>query len=89
MFQKTFGGGGGDSEWTRYTGQQLRFFWSFSFSSYCMASPHHSVYPPPPFLPGGEEVEPPTKFLKRGALTGPQLLEGGQWERGGDFLKRW
>ena len=53
-----------------------------------MASPHHSVYPPAPLFCWGEEVEPPTKFLKRGALTGPQLLEGGWWERGGDFLKK-
>ena len=30
--------------------------------------------PPPPFLQRG--VEPPTKFSKRGGLTGPQLLEG-------------
>ena len=30
------------------------------------------------------EVEPPTKFSKGGGgLTGPQLLEGGCWERGG------
>ena len=29
----------------------------------------------------GEGVEPPTKFLKRGGLTGSQFLEGGCWER--------
>ena len=41
--------------------------------------------PPPPFC--REEVEPPTKFSERGeGLTGPQLLEGGCWERGGDFF---
>ena len=33
----------------------------------------------PPFFAG--EVEPPTRFSKRGGLTGPQLLEGGCWER--------
>ena len=33
----------------------------------------HSVHPP---LSGGECIEPPTKFSKRGGLTGPQLLEG-------------
>ena len=32
----------------------------------------HSVHPPP-FCWG---VEPPTKFSKRGGLTGPQLWEG-------------
>ena len=26
-------------------------------------------------------VEPPTKFSKRGGLTGSQFLEGGCWER--------
>ena len=30
--------------------------------------------------------EPPTKFSKRGGLTGPQFLERGCWERGGDFF---
>ena len=43
----------------------------------------HSVHPP---LSDGERVEPPTKFSKRGSLTGPQLLEGVCWERGGDFF---
>ena len=40
-----------------------------------------------PFLLGGG-VEPPTKFSKKkgGGLTGPQLLEGGCWERGGEFF---
>ena len=41
----------------------------------------HSVHPPPPPPPprslsarkGGGEFEPPTKFSKRGDLTGPQL----------------
>ena len=34
------------------------------------------------------EVETPTKFSKNGVggLTGTQLLEGGCWERGGDFF---
>ena len=41
---------------------------------------------PSPFLLGWG-VEPPTKFSKRGSLTGPQLLEGGCWERGGDFFQ--
>ena len=38
----------------------------------------HSVHPP--FMLGGGRgggVEPPTKFSKRGGLTGPQLLEEG------------
>ena len=48
---------------------------------------HHSVQHPH-FLQGGGEVEPPTKFSKRGwGLTGPQLLEGVCWERGGDFFQ--
>ena len=50
-------------------------------------SPHnHSVHPPS-FLEGGGEVEPPTEFSKRGDLTGPQLLEVGCWESGGDFFQ--
>ena len=36
---------------------------------------------------GGGGVEPPTKFSKRGGLAGPQLLEGGCWERGGYFFQ--
>ena len=32
-------------------------------------------------------LEPPTKFSKSGGLTGPQLLERGCWERGGDFFQ--
>ena len=40
----------------------------------------HSMHPPLFFLLG--RVEPPTKFSKRGGLTGPQFLEGGCWERG-------
>ena len=35
----------------------------------------------------GGVVEPSTKFSKRGDLTGPQLLEEGYWERGGDFFQ--
>ena len=31
--------------------------------------------------------EPPAKFSERGDLTGPQLLEGGCWERGDDFFQ--
>ena len=30
-----------------------------------------------------ERVEPPTKFSKRGDLTGPQLVDGVCWEREG------
>ena len=45
----------------------------------------HSVHPPAPFCRRG--IEPPTKFSKRGELTEPQLLEGGCWERGGDFFQ--
>ena len=31
--------------------------------------------------------EPPIKFSKRGGLSGPQLLEGCCWERGGEFFQ--
>ena len=34
---------------------------------------------------GGIVCTPP--FLLGGGLTGPQLLEGGCWERGGDFFQ--
>ena len=55
-----------------------------------MESQHnkHSVHPPPPTLSEGEEeVEPPTKFSKRGGLTRPQLLGWGCWERWGGFFQ--
>ena len=46
------------------------------------------VCTPPTFLQGGGGVEPPTKFSKWEALTGPQLLEGGSCEkRWGDFFQ--
>ena len=35
----------------------------------------------------GRGVEPPTKCSNRSGLTGPQLLEGGCWEIGGDFFR--
>ena len=38
---------------------------------------------PPPLSAGG--VEPPTKFSKRGGLTGPQLLEEGVGKEGVTF----
>ena len=43
----------------------------------------NSVQPPPPFLLGGGGIELPTKFSKRGDVTGPQLLEWGCGENGG------
>ena len=48
----------------------------------CYYSVHH------PFLLGEEEGgggEPPTKFSKRGGLTGPQLWEGVAGKKGGHF----
>ena len=36
---------------------------------------------------GGEWFEPPTQFSKRWGMTGPQFLERGCWERGGDFFE--
>ena len=44
----------------------------------------HSVHPP---LSDGGRVEPPTKFSKRGGLTGPQLLEGVAGKEGGEFFQ--
>ena len=46
----------------------------------------HSVHPLP-LSAGGGGVEPPTKFSKRGGLPGHQFLEGGCWEREGDFFQ--
>ena len=43
----------------------------------------HSVHPSPLPLSAGGGGEPATKFSKSGDLTGPQILEGGCWERGG------
>ena len=54
----------------------------YYFSNICVHV--HSGHPPP-LSAGG--VEPPTKFSKRGGLTGPQLLEGGCWEKGGDLFQ--
>ena len=44
----------------------------------------HSVHPP---LSDGGRVEPPTKFSKRGGLTGPQLLEGVAGKEGVTFFR--
>ena len=35
----------------------------------------------------GRGVELPIKFSKSEGLAGPQLLEGGCWERGGHFFQ--
>ena len=37
---------------------------------------------------GGGEVEPPTKFSKRGGLTESQFLKVGCLERGGDLKNK-
>ena len=55
-----------------------------------MISSNFIVCTPPPLLFAGEGVEPSTKFSKKGgggSLIGPQRLEGGCWERGGDFFQ--
>ena len=39
----------------------------------------------PPF---GWGVESPTKFSKKGGLTGSQFLEGGCWKKGVSFFRR-
>ena len=48
-------------------------------------SGHHSGHPPP--YSSGRGVEPPTKFSKRGGLTGPQLLEGVARKEGVTFFR--
>ena len=48
---------------------------------------YHNVHPSPFCWGGGGAVESPTKFSKRGDMTGPWFLEGGCWERGGDFFR--
>ena len=46
----------------------------------------HIVCTPPSLLgEGGLNLQP--NFQKGGGLTGPQLLKGGCWERGGDFFQ--
>ena len=50
----------------------------FYVFTYCAPPPH-----PHPFLV--VVVEAPTKFLKRGCLTGSQFLEWGCWEKGSDL----
>ena len=45
------------------------------------------VNPLSPFCWGGGG-EPLKKFKKRGGLTGPQLLEGGCWERGDNVFQK-
>ena len=51
------------------------------------------MHPPPFSVGGGGGIETPTKVSKTGGgggggLTGPQLLEGGCWQRGRDFFQR-
>ena len=48
----------------------------------------HSVHPRPLLSVKCRGIEPPTKFLKRVGLTGPQLLQWGCWERNGDIFRR-
>ena len=55
----------------------LRKNWSTSTSSPYWTTTQYWISPPL-----GWRVEPPTKFSKRGGLTGPQLLEGVCWEWG-------
>ena len=49
----------------------------------------HKCASPPFLLVGGEVVEPPTKFSKRGGggMTGSQFLERGCWRRGVTFFR--
>ena len=51
----------------------------------CFYKVHHSVCPLSLSAGGGLNLLP--KFQKGGDLSGPQLLEGGCWERGGDFFQ--
>ena len=48
----------------------------------CMSTPS------PLSAGGGGGGEPLKKFKKRGGLTGPQLLEGGCWERGDNVFQK-
>ena len=43
------------------------------------------MHPSPHLSAGG--VEPPTKFSQRGGGGVDRALEGGCWERGGDFFR--
>ena len=47
----------------------------------CLMIPKSHSVTPPPLSAGGLSLQP--NFRKRGGLTGPQLLEGVCWERGG------
>ena len=68
---------GGDIGWDRVACWFQRCQWLFIVDT-----------PPPPHPLSEGEIEPPTKFSKRGGgLTGLQLLEGGCWQRGGDFFQ--
>ena len=62
-------------------------FWCFpGYRWRALAWNGQSVHPLPPCAQGGG-VEPPTKFSKRGGLTGSQLLQEGSWERGVTFFR--
>ena len=52
----------------------------------CKASQNNIVCTPPLSARRGG-VEHPTKFQKEGGLDKTSLLEGGCWERGGDFFQ--
>ena len=53
-----------------------------------LTSKRHSVHLPPQCRKGGGGGgEPPTKFSKKGGLTGPWLLEGVAGKEGGDFFQ--
>ena len=41
----------------------------------------------PPFLLVGGGLNLLPNLQKGGSLAGPQLLEGGLWEKGGDFFQ--
>ena len=53
----------------------------------CKASQNNIVCTPPPFLQGGGELNIQPNFQKEGGLDKTSLLEGGCWERGGDFFQ--
>ena len=73
-------------------------YYCFTVEKSCKAFPSLFIVCTPPPLSaggcgggrgggGGGGVEPPTKFSKRGGLTGTQFLEGGYWEIGCSFLQ--
>ena len=68
---------------------ELLLFENYSHSSSTLFKNNRVVYTTPTFSKEEGRLNLQPNFQKRGGgLTGPQLLEGGCWERGGDFFHR-